>query len=326
MKELSDNKNRLLLIQKYLWEQTDEAHPASIADIQAYLENNGLAAHRRTITGDIDQLLIYGIDVVHNKSSRNMYFVGDRVFELPEIKLLIDAVQSCRFISPAKSDVLTGKLALFASVHQAESLKRQQIADSTFKPDNKAVYMLVDMLYTAIDNGKQVRFQYYEYTPQKEKILKHNGQIYEFSPYALVWRNDAYYVLGYSASHGKVIKFRIDRMCYAKETDIPAIPKPDAFSLSDYMKTVFQMFDSKVFTVELLCENTLMKSVIDRFGEDVDTRTADSEHFIATAEVSVSPTFYAWVFTFANGMKILSPEQVKNEYCEIAKQAIRNCQ
>lgn len=318
--------HRILLILEYLWKYTDEDHPASIVDIQNHLESMDIPAYRRTISNDMVELQNAGFDVICTKSSKNYYFIGERVFELPELKLLIDAVQSSRFITAAKCSSLTKKLATFSSVHQTDVLKRNLYMNSTVKTSNKDVYRIIDLLYTAINENKQVRFQYYEYTSQKKKVFKHNGQIYEFSPYALVWNNDAYYVLGHSASHGKVIKFRIDRMGMPTLTDIPSVAEPKDFKVSEYMKKVFQMYDAGTQTVELLCKNTLMKAIVDRFGEDVETHIADDAHFIATAPVSVSPTFYSWVFTYAGAMRIISPDTVKQEYREMAGRVISDCQ
>lgn len=163
---------------------------------------------------------------------------------------------------------------------------------------------------------KTVAFRYIEYTPQKKKAYKHGGQVYLLSPYDMVWCNDAYYVCGFSERHGKVVTFRIDRMHRPALSEQPYHPKPEGYNISEYCRQVFSMYDGARCTVKLKCENDLMDDIIDRFGEQVQTAIFDSDHFTATVEVSVSPTFYAWIFTYGGQIEILSPVSVKQEYAE----------
>ena len=317
-------KNRVLYILKYLWEHTDENHTAAINDISGYLNSIGITAGRKTIADDIEQLQECGYDVVCNKSRQNQYFIGSRELELPELKMLVDAVQAAKFISPKKSKALINKLSTLASPYQAGELNRQLYIDGRVKTTNENVYYIVDLLYTAINEKKQVTFKYYEYTLEKTKVFKHNGQVYVFSPYDLVWSNDSYYVFGFSESHGKVVKFRVDRMYKPTLVETTAAAKPKEYNIEDFCKQVFMMYDAETFTVELLCESSLMKAIVDRFGDKVDTKAMDCAHFKATVEVSASPTFYAWVFTYAGKIKILSPKSVVEAYKEHLTEAAQN--
>ena len=156
---------------------------------------------------------------------------------------------------------------------------------------------------------KRVTFQYYYYTPDKKKDLKHNGKIYVFSPFALIWNDDSYYVIGYSDSHQKIVKFRIDRIYGMKITEKFAVRKPEGFKVSDYFSQVFSMYEGTESEITLLCENELMTYVIDRFGESVPVTPADEDHFSATVKVSLSQTFYGWVFSFGGRMKIQAPQE-----------------
>ncbi|MDO4544511.1 MAG: WYL domain-containing protein, partial [Clostridia bacterium] len=278
---------------------------------------NGISANRRTIPNDIAQLVEFGIDVIAIKSSQNLYFIGGRRFELPELKLLVDAVLASRFITEKKSETLIKKLSDLTSVHQAESLNRQLYLKDRIKPDNENIYYIVDMIHSAITLGKQMTFQYYEYTPNKQKELKHNGKVYVFSPYALLWNDDHYYIIGHSQSHEGIIKFRVDRICNPELTEAEAVPKPKDFDVAAYASKVFDMFDGRDVTVELLCENHLMKVIIDRFGEDVVTKTADEDHFFAKVSVSASPTFYSWIFQFCGEIKLISPKEAVEEYARM---------
>jgi len=163
-----------------------------------------------------------------------------------------------------------------------------------------------------------VKFKYVEYNSHKQKIYKHNRQIYSFSPYVMLWNNDCYYVLGWSDSHGKVITFRVDRIAAPERSEESAVPVPTDFDPSMYVRSVFLMYDGSEQDVLIRCENSLMKNVVDRFGEDVDTTVLDDGHFSAFIHVSASPTFFGWVFGFAGKMEITAPDSVVDEYKALA--------
>lgn len=308
------NKNRALYIFKYLWEHTDESSPATTKEIIDYLASFGITTTRKTVAEDVYELQSAGFDVVCNRSRQNEYFIGSRQLELAELKLIVDAVQAAKFISLKKSMKLIGKVSALASPHQAAELKRRLYVDGKVKTSNEKVYYAVDMIHTAIQEQKTITFKYTEYTAEKKKVYRHKGQIYILSPYDMVWSNDAYYVLGFSESHGKVATFRVDRIYGAELAEYPYHPKPDSYHVSEYCRQVFSMYDGTLCTVELKCENELMNAVVDRFGEDVQTRKSDCAHFIAAVEVSVSPTFFAWVFTYGGKIEIVSPREVRREY------------
>ena len=315
------NKNRPLRIFKYLWEHTDESHPATTADIIEHLASLGITTTRKTIAEDVTELQESGFDIVCNRSRQNEYFIGSRYMEVAELKMLVDAVQAARFIYPKKSAELIGKVSALASPHQSIDLKRNLFVDGKVKTSNEAVYYSVDALHHAIQNSLAVTFQYIEYTADKKKVLKHNGQKYVLSPYDLVWCNDGYYVVGWSESHDKVVKFRVDRMVRMNISEKPFRVKPKEYDIAVFCRQVFSMYDGELCKVELKCKNALMKTVIDRFGEDVETMSLENGYFKAVVEVSVSPTFYSWVFTFDGGIKILSPKKVRQAYIDRLKSA-----
>ena len=316
------NKNRALYIFKYLWDHTDEEHPATTADIIQYLASIGISTTRKTVAEDAAELQNSGFDVICNRSRQNEFFIGSRHLELAELKLLVDAVRAAKFISPKKSKELIGKVTELASPYQSDALKRGLFVDGKVKTSNESVYYAVDTLHEAIQKQKTVAFRYIEYTPQKKKAYKHGGQVYLLSPYDMVWCNDAYYVCGFSERHGKVVTFRIDRMHRPALSEQPYHPKPEGYNISEYCRQVFSMYDGARCTVKLKCENDLMDDIIDRFGEQVQTAIFDSDHFTATVEVSVSPTFYAWIFTYGGQIEILSPVSVKQEYAEQLQTAL----
>lgn len=308
---------RLLVLLQYLYKETDEKHPVSAQNILKHWESRGIKASRKSVYKDITLLADFGIDIVCVKSTQNLYFIGSRLFELPELKLLVNAVESSRFITPKKSRLLIQKLGRLSSSAQAAQLKCPIYMDGMPKPKNEAIYYIVDLLQTAIQENKQISFQYYEYLPTKETVLKHRGYRYQFSPYALIWNRDFYYVVGWSEKHNKIAQFRVDRMTGVELLDLPA-RQTQEFDPTVYGQKVFGMYPDDLQMVTLLCANHLMRSVIDQFGEKVQTKTADDGHFLATVEVAPSPPFFGWVFTFAGEIRIVSPENVLEEMREMA--------
>jgi len=286
-------KSRVLSLLRFLEDQTDEEHPASMTTILTHLESEGIPASRKSAAQDIERLMASGVDVVRNNGNPNEYFIGGRHFELPELKLLVDAVNASRFIPPVKAKELIRKLTAFASVWQAGELRRSLYTDRMAYPFNGKAYYTVDLLHTAKNTGKKVTFKYFDWNGEKKKEYKHGRRDYLFSSYGLIWNNDRYYAVGWSDSHGKVITFRVDRIAAPKLTDEDAVPEPEGFQMSFYAESVFQMYDGPVRRVTLSCENDLMKNVIDRFGENVETEVSDDGHFLAHVDVPSSPTFFA---------------------------------
>ena len=313
----NESQQALLLLRQYLYQQTDEQHPASVTDILAFWQQHGIQAGRKSVYTDIELLQNAGMDIVCVKSSQNRYFVGQRLFELPELKLLVDAVESSRFITEKKSTALIKKLGHLTSTAQAEQLNRRIYMGGTPKPENEGIYYNVDTIHNAVQKKQQITFRYFEYTPKKEKILKHDGYKYRFSPYAMIWNRDCYYAVGWSEKHGKIAQFRVDRMTAVEPLEQTAVQTLD-FDPAEYVRKVFGMYPDNLCTVELLCDNEVMRSVIDRFGENVQTETVDEQHFRATVEVAPSPPFFSWVFTFSGKIRIVSPAAVLEEMRDMA--------
>ena len=259
--------------------------------------------------------------MVEVKGRPNRYFIGDRHFELPELKLLVDAVLASRFIPPKKSAVLIEKLSSFASIYQRGELQRELYAAGRVKSGNEKSYITVDILHTAIIANKCVAFKYYEYDRHGKKIYKHKRKNYIFSPYGLIWSDDRYYVVGFSESHGKIITFRVDRIALPELLDKAAVPTPKGFDMTVYATSVFNMYDGPETDVTLKCENDVMRSVIDRFGEDIRTETIGEEYFAAVVRAAVSPTFYGWVFSFGGRIEITKPEEVHLGYAALVRKA-----
>lgn len=302
-------QNKILLVLKYLWDTTDENHTASIADLIQYLSENGLTADRKTISKYIDVLIDFGFDVIKIRKTQNQYFIGTRYFEAPEVKLLIDAVQSSRFITKRKSKELINKLSAFVAPNQASVLKRHLYVDSRNKADNEAIYIIADSIQSAIIENKKIRFQYFDYCVDGTQVLRHGGAKYLVSPFDLIWSNDAYYLAGLHEKKGIVAKFRVDRIKNLEITTDRATSKPNDYSVAEFFSHEFSMLDGEDCNVTLLCENVLMNSIVDRFGSNIKTTIVDRNHFTVTVPVDLSSIFYSWVFASEGKMKIISPSK-----------------
>lgn len=321
-------KNRILYLKEILEKYTDDEHPLTTSQIVQLLEKDySLTVHRTTIPNDIAMLVSYGMDIVTVKSTQTKYFLGERFFEIPELTLLIDAVMASKFITTSKSERLIEKLKSLTSVHGAIKLKRNMHVTDRIKPENEHIYYIVDAINEAINRNKQIAFQYYEYSGLKKKVLRHKGEIYKISPYHLVWNGDFYYVVGFSAKHSKIVSFRVDRIASVPTLlQDKAAPVPREFDLAKYTKEVFAMFDGETKTVDLRCDNSLMKIIIDKFGEDIAVLAYDMTSFRLIVDVSVSPTFYGWLFGFGGKIQILGPKHIKEEYVRLVEQAYKQSQ
>lgn len=306
--------SKILLILKYLWENTDEENTVSIADIIRNLSEYGFSSDRKTIARYIDILITFGIDIVKVRKTQNQYFIGTRHFEAPEVKLLIDAVQSSRFITKKKSEELIKKLSAFVAPNQASVLKRHLYFDSRVKTNNEAIYITSDSIQTAIVEKKKISFQYFDYDVNGKQKLRHHGEQYLVSPFDLIWSNDTYYLVGFHDKKEIVAKFRVDRIKNLSITGIRAVSKPKDYSVAEFFLQEFSMLHGDKCIVTLLCQNDLINSIIDRFGVDVKTTVVDDNHFTVTVPVNLSNIFYGWVFSSAGKMKIIKPQNAIDEF------------
>ena len=314
-------QNRTLMVLKYLWENTDDRHPATVADITAYLSEQGISVKDyRVIQNDIASLADFGIDIVAMRKQRYEYFVRTRHFDTAEVKLLVDAVQSSRFISNKQSKVLIQRLSAFVGPQNANIIKRHLYFDQQFKATNESVLDSVDAIYSAIVAKTKVTFQYFDYSPEKKKVARHGGRFYVVSPYSMLWSNDKYYMVGYSEDKGLVQKFRIDRIDNLSVVEEPRVKPPKDYRVSNFFTREFSMLSGQEAKVELLVENSLMNSIIDHFGERVRTEIVDADHFKATVTVSLNNVFYGWVFASQGKMRLLGPQSAIDGFHYIIEQ------
>lgn len=309
----TNQKLKLIYLMKILFEKTDDEHSLTLAEISQELARYDISAERKSIYADFESLRLYGIDIISEQRNRTVYYhVGSRDFEIAELKLLVDAVQSSKFITEKKSRELIKKLEGFASKHEARQLHRQVYVQGRIKTMNESIYYNVDKIHQAIGKNVQIKFQYYQWNVNKEMELRHNGAFYHISPWELIWDDENYYLVGYD-SKARIIKhFRVDKMLKISLLEDNREGKKffEKIDMASYSKKRFGMFDGTEQTVKLECDNRFAGVVIDRFGKDVIMRKVDDEHFLANVEVAVSSQFIGWVIALGEGVKVVGPEHV----------------
>ena len=311
-----DAKLRPIYLIDILKERTDEDHYLTTTQLCSILKNEyGFETHRTTIKSDIEMLQQAGIGIQAVRSTQNQYNFIERDFDIAELKLLIDAVQSAKFMAKAKSDQLVTKLTALAGVNKARELKRNLVVDGRNKLENEQILMIVDAINDAINQRRKIKFQKVEYNVKKERVLHHGGETYSFSPYSLVWDGDFYYVVGFSDKYQSIGSHRVDRIYQRPEIlDEAVIPAPLGFDVNKYINTTFRMYNAPRKEVELVCNNGVMDAIIDRFGPDVETYACDQQNFRVIAEVAIGTVFFNWIFGFNGKVKIKAPEDVKEQY------------
>ncbi|MBE6969409.1 MAG: WYL domain-containing protein [Ruminococcaceae bacterium] len=319
MAKSPQQKLKLLRLMEILLSQTDENHPMSVAEMITRLEKYNIRAERKSIYDDLEALRLFGLDVVISRGRGCGYYIGSRDFELPELKLLVDSVQSSKFITQKKTESLIGKIEKLASVYDAELLHRQVYVRNRVKSMNESVYYNVDSISAAIGNNKRIHFRYYEYTIEKERKFRHDGAVYEISPFALIWDDENYYMLGWDAAAARMKHFRVDKMEGIVEGEAGREGKSvfEQMDVSAYSQKVFGMFTGEEVSVNLRFHRHLAGAVMDRFGKEVMLVPDGDEHFTVSVPVVLSPKFYAWVFSFGTEAEILAPERVRTAMVEM---------
>lgn len=318
MAKSANQKLKLLILKDFLLRNSDENHPVTLAQIIEELARYDIKAERKSIYDDIEALRVYGLDIVQ---SRGNYYVGQRSFETPELKLLVDSIQSSKFITQKKTMALIKKIEELASVYDAQLLERQVYVRNRVKSMNESVYYNVDSISDAINQDRVIRFQYFEYTVSKQRRIRRDGGWYEVSPFALTWDDENYYMLAWDAEAACIKHYRVDKMLSITITETKREGK-EAFAevdMSAYTKKVFGMFTGDDRRVKLRLANHLAGAVIDRFGSDVMLIPDDEDHFIVTLEIVISPQFFSWVFGFGTDAEILSPEDVREQAANRAR-------
>lgn len=306
-----NQKLKIMYLMKILLEETDEDHDLTLNEIVEKLKAYNVTAERKSLYSDIENLRTYGLDIIGMQYGKTYHYkVASRQFQLVELKLLVDAVQSSRFITEKKSDELIAKLESYASKYEAKKLARQVNVNGRVKTMNERIYYSVDKIHEALNEESQIKFQYFTWTADKKMELKHGGAYYSVCPWALCWDDEKYYLVGYDNREYKIKHFRVDKMA-----DVSVVYEEregkEEFSkmqMSEYTNRLFGMFDGNLETVTLLCENHAANVIIDRFGTDIPFMKTDAEHFTVRVRVSVSKLFLSWIMAIP-GVKIVAPER-----------------
>ena len=311
------NGLRTMFVKDILFDLTDETHLITVGEILEALESRyGIITSRKTIYDDIDMLVNSGFDIecVKGKNNRHMYHVLTREFDLAEIRILIDAVESLKSLPAAKSMQLIRKLCMFTGPSSEQLIKDIDVY-SRPRTDNPKIYYIIDTVYKAINTRKKIAFKYYEYLTSANKPLKNNGKEYHLSPYRLVCSNDYYYLLGFSDKHQKITAFRVDLICGIPcELDEDFVMEPEDFSVNKYIKDAFHMKSGEASEVLLEFDSSVIDAMVDRFGQNLTFTYMNKSVCRAKVCVPVNNVFFAWIFGFDGKVRITGSKDIQDQY------------
>ena len=322
-----NQKLKMLYLAKIFSEETDDLHALTMQEIISKLESYEVNADRRTLYKDFDELRNFGYDIVSTKSGRECHYqLVSRDFELPELKLLVDSVQSAKFITNKKSNELIKKLESLVSKYEGKQLQRQVVISGRVKTMNESIYYNVDKIHEAINSDCQIRFKYFQWNTKKEMELRKNGSWYQVSPWALMWDNENYYLVAYDSEDNKIKHYRVDKMLRISVSENKREGKNQfkAFNMPQYTKSLFGMYGGEETHITIEADNSLAGVIIDRFGKDIFITPIDENHFRTTIDVALSNQFLGWVMALGEGIKIVAPDnavyRMKTELKRLLKQ------
>lgn len=325
MAKTSRQKLKLLYVLKLLFENTDEHHAITTQEIIDRLAANDIRAERKSIYDDINTLIDFGYDILQVQNRKGGgYYLASRDFELAELKLLVDAVQSSRFITTKKSRELIKKIERLLSKHDAGKLQRQVYVAGRIKTDNESIYYNIDEIHQAIQHNSQIQFTYLEWNLKKKMEPRKSGEQYQVSPWALVWKEENYYLIAFDNNTKSMKHYRVDKMGAVTMLNVPR-EGTELFSkvnLPDYTNQTFGMFGGEEEIVTLGFPNRLIGVVIDRFGKDIDIRPNGDDNFQVRVKVAVSGQFFGWLTGIGKEAKIISPSSVNIQYKERLKEIL----
>lgn len=315
-------KQKLLYLRRIMLEKTDENHGLTSSEILAELAAYGIQAERKSLYDDLQVLEKFGMDICKTKSSTVKYYVGSRDFELPELKLLVDAIQSSKFITEKKSFSLIHKLEALASVYEGKELQRQVVISNRAKTMNERIYYLVDNIQNAIATDRKISFRYYrwelDYSGMEKIVKREKVKVggYVASPWSLCWDDENYYLIAYDSSSNSIKHYRVDKMDKIRMLDEPRDGGKtfEKFDLAGYSKGVFSMFGGTKTNVRLSVDNDCVGVIADRFGKDIYVTKESDSTFSVSVDVMTSKQFYAWVFGLGGKVRIISPQNVVDEF------------
>lgn len=322
MPKSSNQKLKLLYLAKIFLENTDASHAMTVKELSGALASYEISAERKSLYDDIELLRVFGLEICVKRDRQVRYYAGAHTFELAELKLLVDAVQSSKFITEKKSSALIRKLEGLASRYEAAQLHRQVTVSNRLKASNEEIFCNVDMIHRAISENRKICFRYFEWNVDKKRVLKRDGGFYCISPWSLVWDDENYYMVGYDAEAEALKHYRVDKMLelFMEKSAREGRELFENLDMTQYTKQAFGMYGGKLCSVRLSCDVSTVGVIIDRFGADT-VISKQGERFEVTVRVMLSPTFYSWVIGFGNKIVILSPEYARERALEIASEA-----
>ena len=315
----ANSKLKLLRLMDILNEYSDEDHPLSAPELCAMLSDYGITAERKSIYNDISTLEEYGLDVIKSSDGKKGYFIGEREFQIPEIRLLLDAVRSAKFISPDKTKELSKKIQHGLSTYQRQELYDQVYYDDSQKEQNDKIYFVIDALSRAVHEKKKVSIHYRRRVIETSEKPKNEDRLYKLTPYALIWRDDHYYLIANNEKYDNLMHLRIDRITSANILSENGRPVSevsdyvDKFDVVDYTNRVFNMFSGESARIEIKCSNDKWEVVRDRFGFDVLVIDRDDETFTISIVAAKSEGLILWLMQFGKDMVVLSPTDFRDE-------------
>lgn len=307
------SKIKLLRIWEILKQDSDENNPLTTNQILEKLSESGIICDRRTLYQDISTLNSYGYEVICKKGQHsNGYYVIDRSFDVPELRILIDAVQAASFISPKKTAELTDKIAALGGSYRADILKKNIVEFNTTKHNNEHIYYSVNAIEDAILAGKKISFQYFDLNELHERVFRKNGEKYLVNPVAMVFSNDNYYLICYHDNHDGITTYRIDRMLNVSvsEQEINQTAQPKGLNIAKHRKQSFSMFGGITETVKFEADKDLLDVIYDKFGEDTQIRPLGNGKISFTADVQISPVFFGWCCMLGDKLRVVQPKSV----------------
>lgn len=320
-------KLKLLYIKEYLENHSDEDHPVDVEELTDMLSKKGIDCERKSVYSDVKMLKEYGMDIASVRSPKPGYALLSRDFEIPELRLLIDAVQAANFITPKKSKELIEKIGSLCSESQAKILEKQVYIENRVKCTNEEIYYNIDIVNRAIQQNKQITFTY-----RKRRLSEDIGEVitedkdFTVSPYALIWSNDHYYLVSNNAKYDNLMHTRIDRMRKVEIFDMKArsfsevSPYKAFFDSADYSGKIFNMFSGDTQRLEICCHNSILEEILDRFGQTGEIRKSKEEdRFTLVTKSIVSDGLVSWIMQFGDKIKVVSPESLKKDILEKAK-------
>lgn len=319
MAQGENQRLKMLYLVKIFSEETDDEHGLSLKEIASRLNSYGVTADRKTLYNDFENLRTFGYDIITEQKGRDLlYHMGKRTFELPELKLLVDSVQSAKFLTEKKSNQLIKKIESLGSIYDAKHLQRQVLISGRIKTMNESIYYSVDILHEAISRNKQVRFHYYQWNVQKRMELRKNGMWYQVSPWGLMWDDENYYLVAFDAEDQKIKHYRVDKMLHISISSDDRIGNNQfkEFNLPKYTKSLFGMYGGELTRITIEGRNDLVGVVIDRFGKDIIIQPKGDQHFTAQVNVAVSRQFFGWMFAIGRELRIVAPESIVNRMRE----------